>query len=77
MSLLSLSLVGSAEWTTRYTPLFLTCHICIFLVKVKLSCPRALSLSLSHVILYLFEGRIFMLIESSFSQCLMGGVMVS
>ena len=75
MSLLSLSLVGSAEWTTRYTPLFLTCHICIFLVKVKLSCPRALSLS--HVILYLFEGRIFMLIESSFSPCLMGGVMVS
>ena len=54
---------------------------CIFLVKVKLSCPRALSLSLSlslsHVILYLFEGRIFMLIESSFSQCLMGSVMVS
>ena len=48
---------------------------CIFLVKVKLSCPRALSLS--HVILYLFEGRIFMLIESSFSQCLMGSVMVS
>lgn len=63
MSLLSLSPVGGVEWTTQCTPLFLTCHICIFLVKVKLSCPRALTLSLSHVILYLFEGRIFMLIE--------------